>query len=85
MLLCYFTFRRFGREIYLHPLYFAFRFIKDMKRSFETRFFQNGIFESAAVLNRGMDVIESLVFANSKNGDVLKGFWRVTIISFMTV
>jgi hypothetical protein len=56
-----------------------------MKRSFETRFFQNGIFESAAVLNRGMDVIESLVFANSKNGDVLKGFWRVTIISFMTV
>jgi hypothetical protein len=32
-------FHRFGREIYLHPVYFAFRFIKDMKRNFQTRFY----------------------------------------------
>jgi len=45
-----------------------------MKRTFQTRFFPNGIFEIVAVLNRVTDIIAMLVSADSKNGDVLKGF-----------
>jgi hypothetical protein len=45
-----------------------------MQRNFQTQFFQNGIFEIVAVLNKVMDIIASLVSADSKNGDVLKGF-----------
>ena len=73
-LLCFFTFGRFGREIYFHPVYLAFRFIKDMKRNFQTQFFPNGVFKIVVVLNRVMDIITSLVSADSKNGDVRKGF-----------
>lgn len=74
VLLCYFTFYRLSREIYFRTVYLAFTFIKDMKRTFQTRFFPNGIFEIVAVLNRVTDIIAMLVSADSKNGDVLKGF-----------
>jgi len=74
VLLCYFTFHSFGREIYRHPVYFEFRFIKDMKRNFQARFFQNDIFEIVAVLNRGTDIIASLVSADSKNEKVLESY-----------
>lgn len=37
-------------------------------------YFQNAVFEIVAVLDRVMDIIASLVSADSKIGDVLKGF-----------
>jgi hypothetical protein len=45
-----------------------------MKRNFQTQFFPNGVFEIVVVLNRVTDIITSLVSADSKNGDVRKGF-----------
>ena len=45
-----------------------------MKINVQTLFFQNGIFEIFAVLNRGVDIIVSLVSADSKNRDVIEGF-----------